>query len=149
MDKKDYESLEGCVEGIIYRNVENGFTVFELSHEEELITVVGEMADIAEGEELKLMGYYTTHATFGHQFKACICERTLPSTANAIYKYLASGAVKGIGPKTARKIVDAFGDDTIHILKRRRNGFWISRALHRKRWRRSPRILNGFLGFAR
>lgn len=117
MDKKDYESLEGSVEGIIYRNMENGFTVLELSHEEELITVVGEMADIAEGEELKLMGYYTTHPTFGHQFKACICERTLPSTANAIYKYLASGAVKGIGPKTARKIVDAFGDDTIHILE--------------------------------
>ena len=60
MDKKDYESLEGSVEGIIYRNMENGFTVLELSHEEELITVVGEMADIAEGEELKLMGYYAT-----------------------------------------------------------------------------------------
>ena len=80
---------------------------------QDLLTVVGELYGIAEGEEVKLSGYFTSHPQYGHQFKALTCERNLPATANAILKYLSSGALKGVGPVIARRLVERFGDDTL------------------------------------
>ncbi|HAN44634.1 MAG TPA: ATP-dependent RecD-like DNA helicase [Ruminococcaceae bacterium] len=115
--QKDVEQLEGTVENIIYRNDESGYTVMELSDGEQLFTVVGVLLGIDIGELLKVTGKFATHPTYGYQIKASLIERTLPSSANAIGKYLSSGAIKGIGPSTALKLVEQFGDKTLEIIE--------------------------------
>jgi exodeoxyribonuclease V alpha subunit len=117
MEQREMVSLCGSVEDIVYQNTETGFAVIDLNHEGELLSVVGDLNGVQEGEELSLMGYYTTHATYGFQFKAETCEHQMPATANAIRKYLASGVVKGIGPAIAKRIVDAFGDETLRVIE--------------------------------
>lgn len=112
------ETLKGTVEGIVFCNENTGFTVFELSAGDEQVTVVGELVGIAVGEEVTLTGRYTSHPTYGQQFKAEIYERNLPATASAILKYLSSGAIKGIGPRTAGRIVEAFGDDALSVIEK-------------------------------
>lgn len=109
--------IEGTVENIMYRNELNGYIVLDLDAGGELVTVVGELGDIEEGEGLILEGSYVTHRKFGTQFKAVYCERKLPDTVVNIEKYLASGAIKGIGPGLAKKIVEAFGDKTLDIME--------------------------------
>lgn len=117
MAERVLSKLSGTVEDIVYYNDDSGFTVMSISVEDELITVVGETAGIGEGEEIALTGYYTSHPTYGSQFKAQIIERTLPSTANAILRYLASGAIKGVGPVLAKKMVAQFGDRTMEVIE--------------------------------
>ena len=85
---------------------------------EALISVVGEAMGIQPGEELRLTGRYVSHPTYGTQFKAAVIERTIPATSGAILKYLSGGAIRGIGPALARRIVDAFGDDTLTIMEK-------------------------------
>ncbi len=114
---KEIVSIEGSVENIIFKNEDSGFTVMELGYQGDLLTVVGELYGVAEGEEVKLSGYFTSHPQYGHQFKALTCERNLPATANAILKYLSSGALKGVGPVTARRLVERFGDDTLTVIE--------------------------------
>src|SRR5690606_17846485 len=80
------------------------------------ITVVGTLPFICEGETLEVRGVYESHPSFGVQFKAIQCERAMPATAAAILRYLSSGAVKGVGPATARRLVEAFGEDTLRIM---------------------------------
>ena len=116
MQERELTTLEGSVEDIVFASDETGFTVLELNTGEELVTVVGQMVEVSEGEQLRLVGEYVSHPTYGLQFKASLCERSLPATANAIYKYLSSGAVKGIGPVIAKRMVDAFGDETLDIM---------------------------------
>lgn len=110
--------LNGSVESLTFRRADTGFTVLELSANQELVTVVGVLPEVNEGEELKLMGRWDVHPSFGQQFRAEMCERYLPATANAILKYLSSGAIKGIGPATAAKIVERFGDKTLDVLEK-------------------------------
>ncbi|MBQ4100814.1 MAG: AAA family ATPase, partial [Oscillospiraceae bacterium] len=115
---QDMITIKGTVERITFTNTSNAFTVLELDVAgDDTITVVGELYGVAVGEELKLTGNYTSHPRFGYQFKAELCERTLPSEANAILKYLSGGAIKGIGPITARRLVEKFGDDTLKIIE--------------------------------
>ncbi len=114
---KEMSVVEGTVENIIYRNDETGYAVLELDREGELLTVVGLMPMVAEGEQLRVLGSHTTHPQFGPQFRAEVCERRLPANANAIYRYLSSGVIKGIGPATAKRIVDLFGDETLDIIE--------------------------------
>lgn len=112
------ENLYGMVEEIIYRKEETGYTIIDVASEEgELITVVGVLPEISAGEEVHFIGTWEQHPTFGRQFKAEVVERTMPSTAASMLKYLSSGAVKGIGPSTAAKIVEAFGEDTFDVLE--------------------------------
>lgn len=118
VDEKPLEQIQGTVEDVVYHNEDTGFTVLAVSVEDELITVVGETPDIAEGEEVTASGRYGVHPSYGVQFKAQLIERTLPSTANAIARYLASGAIKGIGPALARRIVALFGDKTLEVMER-------------------------------
>ena len=113
---ENLEEIHGYVEELVFRKPENGFTVLELSSEDEYITVVGVLPEINVGEELRLKGRWSVHQTFGKQFKAELCERSLPSTAADLYRYLASGAVKGIGPKTAQKIIERFGDEAFKVI---------------------------------
>ena len=112
----DETQITGTVENIVYRNDETGFAVLDLGVGDELVTVAGEMYGVSEGEELTVYGEYTVHPTFGRQFKATGCQRNLPSGAGAILRYLSGGAISGVGPAIARRLVDAFGDDTLDVL---------------------------------
>ncbi len=118
MQQEEFIVLEGTVETIVYHSEDTGFTVIELNCGGEMVTAVGELGSVNEGEEVRLMGQYTTHASYGSQFRAATCEVKLPATATAILKYLSTGAIKGIGPKTAKKIVAAFGDKTLEIIEK-------------------------------
>ena len=115
--EQEYVEISGNVEEITFRKEENGFTVLDLAADDELITVVGVLPEVNAGEFLRLRGNWTTHPTFGRQFKAQLCERSMPSTTGDLYKYLASGAVNGIGAKTAQKIIERFGEDSFDILE--------------------------------
>lgn len=108
--------INGTVENIVYKNDDKGFGVIDLDVNGELVTVVGELFGVSVGEELTVYGEFVNHPTFGPQFKAGACEVVLPSDAAAIYKYLSNGAVSGIGPALARRIVDAFSDKTLDVI---------------------------------
>lgn len=116
-DGKDVEKLTGVVEHVSFRNEENGFTVLELSSGDEAVTVVGVLPQTEVGETLRLSGRWDFHKSFGRQFKAELCERELPKTTADLLKYLSSGAVKGIGPSTALKLIEAFGENTFDVLE--------------------------------
>lgn len=109
--------LCGQVESIVYRNEENGYTVLELAGETQMITAVGIMPLISVGEQVKLYGTYKKHPSYGEQFSATACERSMPENLDGILKYLSSGAIKGVGPATAQRLVKEFGADTLHILE--------------------------------
>ena len=117
MQKENLIQISGTVETIIYKNEETGFTVLELDHDGEPLTVVGELSSVGEGEVLTLHGSFRTHPSYGTQFKAVAAEQQLPATASAILRYLASGAIKGIGPVLASRMVAQFGDDTLKVLE--------------------------------
>ena len=108
--------LCGSVEDVIYKNAENGYTVLNLGCEEGLIPVVGNLGDVNEGERLNLRGGWITSAKYGRQFKAVLCERSLPQTEEEIAAYLGSGVIKGLGPAIAKRIVKAFGTESLDII---------------------------------
>lgn len=111
------EKIQGEVDSIVFKSEETGFCVLMLNCDNDLVTVVGEMGDVEEGEELVLTGEFTTHRKFGEQFKVSIFERSLPTTSAAIQRYLASGAISGIGPVLARRLVNLFGDKTLEVIE--------------------------------
>ncbi len=111
------ERLQGTVEDIKFRNEQNGYTVLEIGCDDELLTAVGTFSDISVGESVRLSGSWTYHSTFGRQFKVEAYEREMPATAEQLYNYLAAGAVKGIGPATAAKIIEKFGENTFDVLE--------------------------------
>ncbi len=112
------QKLQGEVDSIVYKSEDSGFCVLMLGCEDELITVVGEMGDVEEGEELILTGEFVKHRKFGEQFKVAVFERKLPTTSAAIQRYLASGAISGIGPVLAKKLVQQFGDETLEVIEK-------------------------------
>lgn len=115
---EDEMTLEGSVEDIIFYNDDNGYSVFEFTSEDgDNITCVGTVPQIRKGDMFKLTGGMVIHPSYGLQFKIEYYERTVPTTAASIEKYLSSGAVKGIGPKTAKKIVDKFGSATFYVIE--------------------------------
>lgn len=116
-ESKSLLEMEGSVENIVYHNDSNQYTVLEINCGEELVTVVGTFPYISVGEKLHLYGTWTSHATFGQQFRAEAFERSRPESTSAMLKYLSSGAVKGIGAATAGKIIAAFGDEAIHVIE--------------------------------
>ncbi len=111
------ERLSGVVERILFRNEENGWTVLELAEEEAFHKVVGYLPAVQAGEYLQLTGEWGEHARFGRQFRAQSYEHRLPTDTDSVFRYLASGAVKGIGPATAASIVDRFGEDTLRVME--------------------------------
>ena len=115
---KELTLMEGTVESVIFRNEENGYTVLRLSvGDGEPVTVVGCMPGAAPGEGLAVQGTWGRHSSYGEQFKAEIVERRIPVGEKAIFEYLASGAVKGVGAATARRLVEEFGSDTFNVLE--------------------------------
>lgn len=109
--------LKGYVEDIVFRNAENGYSVIDISCDGNLITAVGMLASVSVGEELTMKGQWANHPVFGSQFKVSEFERKMPKSAADMLRYLSAGTIKGIGPATAMKIVDAFGDETFDVLE--------------------------------
>ena len=117
--------VTGTVEGIVYQNKLNDYTVIKLASDEgELLTAVGAMPYIGEGERVKLIGSWTRHTEYGEQFSVSVMEKLLPTGASEILQYLSGGNVRGIGPVTALKIVNRFGDDTFDVIEQHPN--WLS-----------------------
>ena len=109
---------EGTVHSVIFQNAENGYTVLRLLTEEgEVITVVGCIPCVAPGEHLTVTGTWETHPQHGEQLKVQELERSLPEDEDEIFDYLSSGVCKGVGPTTARRIVNRFGLETLDILE--------------------------------
>lgn len=115
--QKDSEKLKGTVTEIVYYNSVNGYAVCDIETDEDTVTAVGYMPYITGGEKVTLTGEWTFHQDYGPQFKVEFFEKDMPSEVNDILKYLASGSIKGVRMATAQKIVDMFGEDTLHVLE--------------------------------
>ena len=110
--------VSGSVESVVYTNDENGYTVLRLRLDEGgTVTLVGTLPCAAPGEQLTAEGNWSTHSAYGDQFKAERIERIMPDSVAGIYNFLASGVLKGVGPATARNIVEHFGADSLRILE--------------------------------
>ena len=116
--ENELTEISGTVESVIYKNEENGYTVLRLNDQAgAVITVVGCFPYASAGESMIVTGAWMNHAVHGRQFKAEFAQRLLPTTANAIYDYLAGGSVRGVGPATASLIVNEFGEKTLEVME--------------------------------
>lgn len=116
--ENELTEISGTVESVIYKNEENGYTVLRLNDQAgAVITVVGCFPYASPGESMIVTGSWMNHAVHGRQFKAEFAQRLLPTTANAIYDYLAGGSVRGVGPATASLIVNEFGEKTLEVME--------------------------------
>src|SRR5689334_3379996 len=126
------DTLTGSVERVTFYNPDNGYTVLRLRPEHQtgmhavpksrltfdgLATVVGTLPEVSPGEHLRLQGTWDKHPKHGSQFKAEVCEQTLPATVAGIQSYLGSGMIKGIGPKLAERIVGKFKEQTLEVIE--------------------------------
>jgi len=122
MENKNDKLLtySGTVEDIIYTNEENGYSVFVLETDgDEIITAVGTIPYITEGEMLIVYGTWVHHNVYGRQFSVDSYEKQMPADEASILRYLASGAIKGVGPKTAQRIVGMYGTESFDIIENR------------------------------
>ncbi|WP_415319022.1 ATP-dependent RecD-like DNA helicase [Clostridium perfringens] len=110
------EVLNGIVESIVFKSSDTGYTVIKFRENNIVHTAVGVLPHVKEGQNLKITGSWVNHSQFGKQFKVEECEEILPTSKDGIEKYLSSGIIQGIGPVTAKKIVNKFGEDTLNIL---------------------------------
>ncbi|HSK68313.1 MAG TPA: AAA family ATPase, partial [Candidatus Limnocylindria bacterium] len=123
------ETLQGTAGGTLFRNAENGYSVVSVATGEGEVTLIGTLPELAEGERIEARGDWTVHPQYGRQFRAASVVIQAPETLGAIEKYLGSGLIKGVGPSTARLIVEAFGKDTMEVL-----------SAHPERLREVPKI---------
>lgn len=111
-------TLKGEVITVVYHNPENGYVIARVDSPSEAgqINVVGLLGDVAPGESLRMTGDWVEHSKFGRQFKAESCEHLMPASLNGIRRFLGSGAVKGIGEKTADRMISRFGSQVLDIM---------------------------------
>ena len=110
--------LQGEVTDIIYQNEVNSYTIAVIETvEDEVITCVGYLPFINVGDTLKVVGNFVVHKDYGEQFKVETFEKIMPQTLESLERYLSNGVIKGIGPATARKIIETFGEETVSIFK--------------------------------
>lgn len=109
--------IVGNVENTVFRNAENGYSVINLSYDKKRLTVVGNLPEVYEGQTLELEGCFIVNKKFGEQFQVTEGKVVEPTTLPAIEKYLASGLIYGVGPATAKKIVEQFGEDTLTVME--------------------------------
>ena len=119
---EEYLQLSGTVEGVIYSNDDNGYAVADLAPEgkhknSDIVTIQGILPFIHEGDEVTVYGKWVHSPKYGRQFRVEQWERTLPSGKSAILRYLSARAIHGIGPKTAKRIVDEFGEETFDVIE--------------------------------
>ena len=110
------DEIEGVVEDVVYSNVDTGYSVLSVDAGE-MITVVGTLPSVYSGEHIHAYGKWTSHATYGRQFVCEDIEKTFPGEQTNILKFLASGAIRGIGKVTAKRIVDTFGKDSLAVIE--------------------------------
>ena len=121
----DLDKLEGTVEHIVYTNADNGYTICDVGIEsDDIVTVVGIMPLLGEGDRLTVYGKWVHNPKYGKQFSVSQYERIMPADIASILRYLSSGTVKGIGPKLAKRIVDEFGEDTFDVIEN--HSEWLS-----------------------
>jgi exodeoxyribonuclease V alpha subunit len=119
LTQQEMEILQGTVSAVVYQNYENGYSVLRLSvGGGQNVTVVGTIPLPVVGERLVVTGRWGTHSSYGRQFEAEFLERLMPQTGMEILSYLSSKVIKGIGPRTAARIVEKFGEDTLKIMER-------------------------------
>ena len=116
-EDRPIQSVTGIVKRITYRNESNSYTVAQVDAGGETVTVVGIFPFLSEGDAAEFFGSFTVHPSYGSQFKADQFERKTPRDTAGILKYLASGAIRGIGPATAQRLVEKFGADTLDIIQ--------------------------------
>ena len=110
--------LEGEIIEIIYKNELNSYCIAVMQTlTDDEITIVGYLPFINVGDTIKVVGKMVEHQEYGEQFKVDTFEKQMPQTTEALERYLANGTIKGVGPATARKIIETFGDDTINVMK--------------------------------
>ena len=109
--------MTGVIHSIIFYNDFNGYTIADLDAEDQLVTIIGFFPELQEGEKVSLLGKWVTHPEYGMQFKAESFSVEVPSSLEAIEKYLASGLIRGIGPVIAKRMVAHFGKDTLDIIQ--------------------------------
>ena len=118
MDEQGLLRLTGSVEHVIYSNEENGFAICDLGTDtDELITITGTLPYVGEGDLLTVYGRWVHNPKYGRQFKVEQSEKQLPADKASILRYLSSSTIKGIGPKTAQRIVDEFGEETFDVME--------------------------------
>lgn len=110
------QKLEGVVEHVIYENAESGYAVFEVNASDQDIVVAGNVGGIDNGMHVTVYGHMVNHPSYGEQFRAESCEASLPQDTAGLLSYLSSGVLPYIGPSTAKKIVKAFGEETLNII---------------------------------
>ena len=111
------DEIQGFIDHFIFQSDKDGYKIMSFSMSEEDIIVVGTFPGIDEGENLVIQGEYIEHATYGRQFKAHSYKVSEPTDIASIERYLASGAIKGIGKVTAKRIIAKFKDDTLRIME--------------------------------
>ena len=117
--EQEMEILQGVVSAVVYQNYDNGYAVLRLNvGGGQNVTVVGTIPLPAAGERLMVTGRWSNHSSYGRQFEAEFLERLMPQNTMEILAYLSSRVIKGIGPKTAARIVEHFGAETLQIMER-------------------------------
>jgi len=111
------EVLNGFIENIVFKSEDTGYVVCKIRNEKNLISAVGTVPFIKEGQNVRLKGYWTVHKQFGNQFNIQEYEELLPNSLDGIEKYLSAGIIHGIGPVTAKKIIEKFGEETLNIME--------------------------------
>lgn len=109
--------LEGVIESIVFNNESNGYTVARLRKGRDIITIVGYLPLVNEGQAVKISGEWVNHPEYGQQLKIESCSEALPTSVSGIEKYLSSGLIEGVGPVTAKRLVEKFGVDTLDIIE--------------------------------
>ena len=118
MDDTGVLKLSGTIEHVIYSNEDNGYAICDLGTDsDELVTVTGTLPYIGEGDTVTVYGKWVHNPKYGRQFRVEQCEKQLPADRASILRYLSSGTVKGIGPKTAQRLVEMFGDETFDVIE--------------------------------
>lgn len=119
MNELELEVISGTIGAVVYQNYDNGYAVLRLGiGGGQSVTVVGTIPLPAVGERLMVTGKWSNHSSYGRQFEAEFLERLMPETASEILSYLSSRIIKGIGPKTAARIVSHFGEETLQVMER-------------------------------
>lgn len=109
--------IKGEVTEIIYKNEVNGYCIAAFETQEEATTIVGYLPFVNKNDTLEVTGKFVEHQEYGRQFKVETFKKVMPETLDSLERYLANGMIKGIGPATAKKIVDTFGKETINVFK--------------------------------
>lgn len=117
MDYRNVNYVEGFVENIVFRNEDNGYTVFDIKYKGEHVTCVGSISYINAGEFITANGEFVQHAIYDMQFSIRSYEFKTPDDEKSVRRYLSSGAIKGIGEKMAERIVNTFKEDTFRIME--------------------------------